>query len=83
MTVWMDLREPCPGGRVTPAASVRHLMIGARALNILNYEGCETIASVLAIPKIGWMRVPGCGKTTLAEIDTALREVGYQLRESY
>ena len=68
---WNPGEEPHPIP-VGPDLPVEALELSARSLNILRDAGCKTIADIRALGPSGLLRLPNCGKKSIAEIEEAI-----------
>lgn len=79
MAVWMDMarRSDPPGA----SRSLDVLELSVRAHGALRSQGCVTLADVAAMTEADILRIPNCGRLSLAEINEALWSYGLRLRK--
>lgn len=61
--------------------SVNELELTVRAENVLKAEGINTVYDLLQYSELGLLRLVNCGKTTVTDINFALKQIGLELRK--
>ena len=65
-----------------PAAPIDSLDLSVRAFRLLKMLGVRTVGQVTKLSRDDLRSIPHVGTTTVAEIETALEQLGLKLREA-
>jgi len=78
---WTSAETLRKGATDLAKLSVNELELTVRALNVLKAEGIFTVYDLLQYSESGLLKLVNCGKTTVADINFALKKINLQLRK--